>query len=78
MTRIIGPAWRIAPCGTTECYVSRIIGDTAIVSSRVGRGWAKKPMEISTDDLFADRSAARREYRQRREAAGGIAGNYTR
>lgn len=73
----IGPAWRIAPSGTTEVYVNRISGDTALVSSRVGKGWAKQPMTVETIDLFNERRWARAEYRRRRAAAGGIAGNYT-
>jgi hypothetical protein len=65
-----GAAWRIAPCGTTEVYVVRILDETtASVCSRVGKAWAKKPMTIARADLFATRDEARTEYRRRRAAA---------
>ena len=61
-----GCAWRIAPCGTAEVYVVRLINEaTASVCSRVGKGWAKKPMTIARADLFATRSEARAESRRR-------------
>jgi len=63
--------------GTTECYVNRVRGDTASVSSRVGRGWAKQPIDIATADLFPDHRSALAEYRRRRAAAGGGPGNYS-
>lgn len=65
-----GPAWRIAPMGTTEVYLVRIEGSVAKVCSRVGtHGWAKRPMLIAAADVFPDRAAARAEYRRRYQAA---------
>jgi hypothetical protein len=63
-----GVAWRIAPCGTAEVYVTHISRLTARVHSRVGKGWAKRAMHIARDDLFATREEARAEYRRRRAA----------
>jgi hypothetical protein len=63
-----GTAWRIAPCGTREVYVTHLSRLTARVHSRVGKGWAKRAMHIARDDLFATRSEARVEYRRRRAA----------
>jgi hypothetical protein len=62
-------AWRIAPCGTREVYVTHLSALTARVHSRVGRGWAKQPMHIARTDLFDTREEARAEYRRRRQAA---------
>jgi hypothetical protein len=62
-------AYRIAPCGTAEVYVVKLIDEhRASVCSRVGKGWAKRPMTISRADLFATREEARAEYRRRRAA----------
>ena len=65
-----GGAWRIAPSGTREVYVVRRINDQqALVCSRVGNGWADKPMRIAMADLFGTRDEALIEYRRRRAAA---------
>lgn len=69
-----GPAWRISPGGTVPVYVVRIdhAAGVARICSRVGGGWAKQPMRVAAADVFTDRSAARAEYRRRKDA-GGVA-----
>jgi len=65
-----GPAWRIAPVGTTEIYLLRYNPEGhAIVCSRGQRQrWAKVPMTIDARDVFATREQARAEYRRRKQA----------
>lgn len=71
-----GPVWRIGPFGTTEVYLDRIVPNgIAYVSSRVGRGWAKRSMRVAAVDIFPDRDSARAEYRRRRQRA-KLAGEY--
>jgi len=65
-----GPAWRIAPSGTTACYLARIEGDVALVHGQGMKGrWAERPMKVAARDVFADREAARAEYRRRHAEA---------
>ncbi len=60
--------WRIAPAGTQECYLVRVLADGthATVANRVGTGWAKKPSVEPVRDLFDTRAEARAEYRARK------------
>ena len=64
-------AWRIAPCGTTEVFLSRLLPNgAAVVFSRGQKSvWAKRPMTIAAGDLFASEALARSEYRKRRTVA---------
>lgn len=69
-TLIAGAAWRIAPSGTTLVYLNRVLADgSALVSSKVGDGWARRPMRVSAADVFLIREVARQEYRRRLAAA---------
>lgn len=63
-----GPCWRVAPVGTTEVYLNHYQQDgSAVVSSQGVNGrWAKQPIIVDGDDLFADRASARAEYRARK------------
>lgn len=70
MRMLSGPAWRIASSGTKLCFLERICEDgTALITSRVGAGWAKRPMRVAAADVFVTRNEARAEYRRRRHIA---------
>lgn len=65
-----GPVWRIAPGGTSKCYLIKLLrGDRAQISNRVGRKYADRPIIVAVADLFDDRDVASAEYRQRRAVA---------
>lgn len=61
--------WRIASMGVREVLLVRVGNDKAQVCSKMGVGWAQKPMTVHPADLFVTRSEAQAEYHQRRRAA---------
>ncbi len=67
-----GPVWRIAPMGTTQCYLVTLGHTQARVHSRgqVGK-WAKQAMTVDLDDLFLTKPDALAEYRRRKNTPAG-------
>jgi hypothetical protein len=68
LCRKSGPAWRVAPGGSTEVYFDRILPDgVARVFSHGYSGWAKRPMLIPAEDVFETKAEALAEFRRRRD-----------